>query len=86
MDTTGIDASLASPVMAFLLADSFQSSLEKLSGEEQKYAKLAAFELQINSANSGLQCHRLDSIKDKNFWSARASRDIRLFSIGSRAA
>jgi mRNA-degrading endonuclease RelE of RelBE toxin-antitoxin system len=64
--------------MAFLLADSFQPSLEKLSGEEQKAAKLVAFELQINPANPGLQCHRLDSIKDKNFWSARASRDIRL--------
>jgi len=43
-----------------------------------KAAKLAAFELQINPANPGLQCHRLDNIKDKNFWSARASRDIRL--------
>jgi len=64
--------------MAFLLADSFQSSLDKLNGEEQKAAKLAAFELQINAANPGLQCHRLDNIRDKNFWSARASRDIRL--------
>ena len=64
--------------MPFLLADSFQSSLDKLNGEEQKAAKLAAFELQINPANPGLQCHRLDNIKDKNFWSARASRDIRL--------
>jgi hypothetical protein len=62
--------------MAFLLADSFQSSLDKLNGEEQKAAKLAAFELQINPANPGLQCHRLDNIKDKNFWSARASRDM----------
>lgn len=34
--------------MTFLLADSFQSSLDKLNGEEQKAAKLAAFELQIN--------------------------------------
>jgi mRNA-degrading endonuclease RelE of RelBE toxin-antitoxin system len=64
--------------MPFLLADSFQTSLEKLNGDEQKAAKLAAFELQINPANPGLQCHRLDNIKDKNFWSARASRDIRL--------
>ena len=64
--------------MAFLLADSFQASLEKLNGDEQKAAKLAALELQINPANPGLQCHRLDNIKDKNFWSARASRDIRL--------
>jgi hypothetical protein len=62
--------------MKFLLADSFQSSLEKLSGEEQKAAKLAAFELQINPSNPDLQCHRLDSIIDKNFWSARASGDI----------
>jgi mRNA-degrading endonuclease RelE of RelBE toxin-antitoxin system len=64
--------------MTFLLAESFQSSLVKLNGEEQKAAKLAAFELQINPANPGLQCHRLDNIKDKNFWSARASRGIRL--------
>lgn len=64
--------------MAFLLADSFQSSLDKLNGDEQKAAKLAAFELQMNPATPGLQCHRLENIKDKNFWSARASRDIRL--------
>jgi hypothetical protein len=51
--------------MQFLLADSFQTSLDKLNGEEQKAAKLAAFELQINPANPGLQCHGLDSIKDK---------------------
>ena len=64
--------------MALLLADSFQSSLDKLNGEEQKAAKLAAFELQINPANPGLQCHRLENIKDKNFWSARVNRDLRL--------
>jgi hypothetical protein len=62
----------------FLLADNFQSSLEKLNGDELKAAKLAAFDLQINPAHPGLQCHHLDNIKDKNFWSARASRDIRL--------
>ena len=64
--------------MPFLLAESFQSNLDKLNGEDQKAAKLAAFELQINPAHPGLQCHRLDNIKDKNFWSTRASRDIRL--------
>jgi mRNA-degrading endonuclease RelE of RelBE toxin-antitoxin system len=72
------NSSCLSDPLAFLLADSFQSSLDKLNGEEQKAAKFAAFELQINPANPGLQCHRLDNIKDKNFWSARASRDIRL--------
>jgi len=64
--------------MQYLLADSFQTSLDKLNAEEQKAAKLATFELQINPVNPGLHCHRLDNIKDKNFWSARASRDIRL--------
>jgi mRNA-degrading endonuclease RelE of RelBE toxin-antitoxin system len=64
--------------MPFLLADSFQASLDKLSGDEQKAAKLAAFELQINPANPGLQCHRLANINAKNFWSARVSRDLRL--------
>lgn len=54
--------------MPFLLADSSQSSQDKLNGEEQKPAKLAAFELQINPANPGLQCHRLDNISDRNFW------------------
>ena len=64
--------------MQFLLADTFQGSLDRLSGEEQRAAKVAAFELQMNPATPGLQCHRLENIKDKNFWSARASRDIRL--------
>jgi hypothetical protein len=72
--------------MPFLLAESFQSNLDKLNGEDQKAAKLAAFELQINPAHPGLQCHRLDTSKDKNFWSARASRDIRRSSTASRAA
>ncbi len=64
--------------MQFLLADAFQGSLDRLSGEEQRASKVAAFELQMNPASPGLQCHRLEKIKDKNFWSARASRDIRL--------
>lgn len=64
--------------MKFHLASSSQSSLEKLSGEEQKAATLAAFELQINPANPGLQCHRLDNIKAKNSRSAPACRDLRL--------
>ena len=37
--------------MKFYLAASFQSSLEKINGEVQKAAILAAFELQINRAN-----------------------------------
>ncbi|MFM9101535.1 MAG: UvrD-helicase domain-containing protein, partial [Cyanobium sp.] len=64
--------------MLFLLADTFQTSLNRLSAEEQKAAKLAGMELQMNPAQPGLQCHRLENIKDKNFWSARVNRDLRL--------
>ena len=64
--------------MLFLLADTFQTSLNRLTSEEQKAAKLAGMELQMNPAHPGLQCHRLENIKDKNFWSARVNRDLRL--------
>ncbi|MFM9102463.1 MAG: hypothetical protein ACKOPS_14510 [Cyanobium sp.] len=64
--------------MQSFLAGSFQTSLDKLSSDEQTAARLAAFELQINPVNPGMQCHRLANIKDKNFWSACASRDTRL--------
>ena len=64
--------------MNFLLADTFQDSLNRLNGEEQKLTKVSAFELQMNAAKPGLQCHKLENIKDRNFWSARVNRDIRM--------
>lgn len=64
--------------MEFLIADTFTSNLARLLGEEQKAAKTAAFDLQLNPTNPGLQFHRLDRAKDKNFWSVRVSRDIRI--------
>lgn len=36
------------------------------------------FDLQMNPANPGLSFHKLDRARDKNFWSVRVSRDIRL--------
>jgi hypothetical protein len=69
--------------MAFLFADSLQAILDILNGEEQKADKLAAFKLYTIPANPGLQCHRLDNIKDKSFWSVRASRKIRICSGGA---
>ena len=62
----------------FRIADTFSDSLAKLRGEEQKAAKTAAFDLQLNPANPGLKLHRLDRAKDKRFWSARVSRDLRM--------
>ena len=62
----------------FRIADTFTDSLARLTGDEQKAAKTTAFDLQINPAHPGLQFHKLDRAKDKNFWSVRVSTDIRL--------
>ena len=64
--------------MEFRISDTFADSLAKLPSSEQTAAKTTAFDLQINPANPGMQFHRLDKAKDKNFWSVRVSRDIRL--------
>lgn len=64
--------------MEFRIADTFTDSLAKLSGDEQKAAKTAAFDLQLNPAHPGLQFHKLDKAKDPNFWSIRVSRDLRI--------
>lgn len=64
--------------MEFRISDTFTDSLAKLTGEEQKAAKTTAFDLQMNPANPGIQMHKIDKARDKNFWSARVSRDIRL--------
>ena len=64
--------------MQFLIADSFTDSLSRLNGDEQKAVKTTAFDLQMNSANPGMSFHRLDKARDKNFWSVRASSDIRI--------
>ena len=50
----------------------------RLTADEQRAAKTTAFDLQLNPANPGIQLHRIDHSKDKNFWSARISRDLRL--------
>ena len=64
--------------MQFLIADSFTDSLSRLNGDEQKAVKTTAFDLQMNPANPGMSFHRLDKARDQNFWSVRASADIRI--------
>ena len=64
--------------MEFRIADTFTDSLARLTGDEQKAVKTTAFDLQLNPANPGMSFHKLDKAKDKNFWSVRASSDIRL--------
>jgi hypothetical protein len=62
----------------FRIADTFTGSLGRLNGDEQKAVKTTAFDLQLNPANPGMKFHKLDKAKDKNFWSVRVNRDLRL--------
>lgn len=64
--------------MNFHIADSFTAALARLNAQEQKQAKTAAFDLQLNPAHTGLQMHRLNNGRDPNFWSVRVNRDIRI--------
>ncbi|AEO41423.1 UvrD-helicase domain-containing protein [Xanthomonas euvesicatoria] len=64
--------------MEFRIADTFTTSLARLTGDEQKATKTTAFDLQVDPVGNGMSFHRLDRAKDPNFWSLRVSRDIRL--------
>lgn len=64
--------------MEFRIADTFTDSLARLQSDEQKAVKTTAFDLQMNPSRPGMQLHKLDHAKDKNFWSVRVSSDIRL--------
>ncbi len=46
--------------MQFRIADTFTDSLAKLTGDEQKAVKTAAFDLQMNPAHPGLKLHQVD--------------------------
>jgi hypothetical protein len=64
--------------MEFRIADTFTDSLARLTSDEQKAVKTAAFDLQLNPAHPALQFHRLEKAKDPKFWSVRVNLDIRL--------
>jgi len=72
--------------MEFRISDSFTSSLAKLTGDEQKAVKTTAFDLQMNPENPGFSFHKLDRAQDKNFWSVRVNRDIRIIVHRSSAS
>jgi superfamily I DNA/RNA helicase/mRNA-degrading endonuclease RelE of RelBE toxin-antitoxin system len=72
--------------MEFRISDSFTSSLAKLTGDEQKAVKTTAFDLQMNPESPGHSFHKLDRAQDKNFWSVRVNRDIRIIVHRSKAS
>lgn len=53
--------------MRFCIADTFIDSLAKLTGVEQKTVKTTVFDLQLNSANPGMQCHKLNTAREQSF-------------------
>ena len=65
-------------MMQFRIADTFTDSLAKLNNEEQKAVKTTAFDLQMNPESPGMQFHRIDKARDKNFWSVRVSDELRM--------
>ena len=64
--------------MDFRTASTFLESLERLSTEEQKAVKITVFDLQANPATPSMQLHKLSNSREKNFWSVRVTKDIRL--------
>jgi mRNA-degrading endonuclease RelE of RelBE toxin-antitoxin system len=76
--TAALLANNESVFMEFRIADTFTDSLARLTNDEQKAVKTTAFDLQMNPANPGMQLHKLDRAKDKNFWSVRVSDDLRI--------
>jgi superfamily I DNA/RNA helicase/mRNA-degrading endonuclease RelE of RelBE toxin-antitoxin system len=64
--------------MNFRIADTFTDSLAKLTDQEQKTVKTTAFDLQMNPAHPSMKFHKIENARDTNFWSVRASSDIRI--------
>jgi hypothetical protein len=64
--------------MQFFLCKTFQDSLTRLTGQEQKAAKNTAFDLQLDPSRPGLSFHRIERSRDTNFWSIRVNADIRI--------
>jgi superfamily I DNA/RNA helicase len=64
--------------MNLLLSDTFSTSLGKLTPDEQKATKLTVVDFQLNPENPGHSFHRIERTKDKDFWSIRINRDLRI--------
>jgi mRNA-degrading endonuclease RelE of RelBE toxin-antitoxin system len=64
--------------MEFRISDTFTLSLSKLTGDEQRAVKTTSFDLQMNPVNPGFQYHRVEEAKDRDFWSVRVNKDIRI--------
>lgn len=64
--------------MQFLISNTFNDSLARLTQVEQRITHASAFQLQLNPSSPGLQFHRIERCRDPNFWSIRCNRDLRM--------
>jgi len=64
--------------MNLRIADTFTTSLAKLTNDEQKAAKVTVFDLQSDPSSPGLRWHKLGKLKDRRFASVSASMDLRI--------
>lgn len=64
--------------MEFRIAHTFTDSLARLRADKQKVVKTTAFDLQVDPSRAGHRLHRVGSARDRNFWSVRAGRDLRI--------
>ena len=64
--------------MRVLIADTFTKSLSRLDAPVQSAVKRAAFDFQAQPAGLGPRLHRLAHSMDRDFWSLRVNRDVRI--------
>ncbi len=64
--------------MKVVIADTLATSIAKLDTPLQSLVKETVFDFTVNPEQPGFQYHRVDNAKDKNFWSIRVNRDLRI--------
>jgi mRNA-degrading endonuclease RelE of RelBE toxin-antitoxin system len=60
------------------MEDCFIEAYQRLTKDEQKLVHSTILELAMNPKGQGTNLHRIDKARDKNLWSCRVTRDIRI--------
>lgn len=63
--------------MQFIISDTFTDSLARLDPQSKGLVAAAVFDFKASPERPGFQLHKLDAVKDKRFWSARVTQDLR---------
>lgn len=60
------------------MEEGFVDANQRLTKDEQKLVHSTILELAMNPKGQGTNLHRLDKARDKNLWSCRVTRDLRI--------